>query len=188
MKKLLIMTCALCVFTGAANAAANTGVNKVNEGVKGNIEKFQKPPVEGKAPDMEHVKKFKKSHDAAFEQKLGLTEVQKLKARELRKSGHEKIKPVMDDIRLKKQEAEMVRNSKLTVEAQEEKLTAIDKDLKVLEKQAQQIRKQNMKDFEAILTRSQKKTLKNMKKEGRKNFEKNRKEIILPPPCKKFEK
>jgi hypothetical protein len=35
----------------------------------------------------------------------------------------------MKDIRAKKQEAEAIRRSKLTVEAQEEKLTAIDKDL-----------------------------------------------------------
>jgi Spy/CpxP family protein refolding chaperone len=82
----------------------------------------------------------------------------------------------------------MVRNSKLSVEAQEEKLTAIDKDLAGLKKEAQQIRKQNMKDFESILTKEQKKTLKNMKKEGRKNFDKQRKELP-PPPCKPvFEK
>ena len=179
------MTCALCVMAGAANAGEN---RVVNEGVKGNIEKFQKPPIERKAPDFEQIKRHKKFHEAAFEQKLELTEVQKLKARELRKSGHEKIDPVMKDIRVKKQEAEMIRNSKLTLEAKEEQLTAIDKDLAVLEKQAREIRKQNMKDFESILTREQKKTLKNMKKEGRKNFDKNRKEILPPPPCKKFEK
>lgn len=185
MKKLLIMTCALCILSGAANAVET---KIVNEGPKGDFEKFQRPPIERKAPDMEQIKKMKRNHEAAFEQKLGLTEVQKLKARELRKSGHEKIEPVMKDIRAKKQEAEMIRRSKLTVEAQEEKLTVIDKDLATLEKQAQQIRKQNMKDFEAILTKDQKKTLKNMKKEGRKNFEKNRKELLPPPPCKKFEK
>ena len=44
-----------------------------------------------------------------------------------------------------------------------------------------------MKDFEAILTKDQKKTLKNMKKEGRKNFDKNRKQLP-PPPCKPVEK
>ena len=72
----------------------------------------------------------------------------------------------------KKQEAKMVRLSKMTVQAQEEKLIEIDKELTVLEKKAQQIRKQNMKEFEAILTREQKQILKNMKKEGRRNFEK----------------
>ena len=199
MKKLLIMTCAMCVLTSAANAAASNAVK--NETIKGNIENLkQRPQIERKAPDMEQMKKIRKAHEQAFEQKLNLTEVQKLKARELRKSGHEKIEPVMKNIRAKKQEAEAIRRSKLTVEAQEEKLTAIDKDLTVLQKQAQEIRKQNMKDFEAILTKDQKKTLKNMKKEGRKNFDKkrkcdghkkfddHRKEIPPQPPIQTFEK
>ena len=54
---------------------------------------------------------------------------------------------------------------------QEEKLAAIDKELQALEKKANEIRRQNMKDFEAILTREQKKILKQMKKDGKKNFE-----------------
>ena len=90
----------------------------------------------------------------------------------------------MEQIRAKKQEAETIRNSKLTVQEQEEKLAVIDKDIAELKKQAKEIKKQNMKDFESILTREQKKTLKNMKKEGRKNFDKQRKEMV-PPPCTK---
>ena len=172
MKKFLIMTCALCVLTGIATA---------NEPIKQDLVKKGIP--QQTMPNPEQIHKIRKAHENAFEQKLGLTEVQKLKARELRKNGHEKIKPVMEEIKAKKQEAEVVRNSKLTVEAQEEKLTAIDKDLDTLRKQAKEIRKQNMKDFEAILTKDQKKTLKNMKKEGRKNFDKQRKELP-PPPCK----
>ena len=179
MKKLLIITCAMCVLGGAANAANNApekaGVNK------------QIVQIERKAPDAEQMKKIRKAHENAFEQKLGLTEVQKLKARELRKAGHEKIKPVMEQIKANKKEAEIIRNSNLTVEAQEEKLVVIDKNLAELEKQAKIIRKQNMKDFESILTKDQKKTLKNMKKEGRKNFDKNRKQLV-PPPCKPMKK
>ena len=179
MKKLLIMTCAICVLSGAAFADEQKG------DIKGGIEKKQPPQIERKAPDFEQMKRIKRAHEAAFDQKLGLTEVQKLKARELRKTGHAKIEPVMKDIRAKKQEAEMIRNSKLTVEAQEEKLKVIDKELSSLQKQAREIRKQNMKDFEAILTKDQRKTLKNMKKEGRKNFNNQRKELLPPPPCKK---
>ena len=64
---------------------------------------------------------------------------------------------------------------------QEEKLAVIDKELAKLEKQANQIRKQNMKDFESILTRDQKKILKQMKKEGRENFKRGQRPC--PPPC-----
>ncbi len=178
MKKLLIMTCAMCVLAGSAFA----GEDKTT-GFKGEVEKFERPPMERKAPNAEQMKQIRKAHEAAFEQKLSLTEVQKLKAREMRKAGHEKIEPVMKDLRAKRQEAEAIRNSKLTNEAKEEKLTAIDKDITELQKQAQTIRKQNMKDFESILTKDQKKTLKNMKKEGRKNFDKHKKDLV-PPPCK----
>ena len=108
--------------------------------------------------------------DMMFEQRLGLTELQKLKAREIRKNGHENLKPVLEEIKLKKQEAEMVRRSRMAVQMQEEKLIAIDKELKILEKKAQDIRRSNMREFESILTREQKRTLKNMKKEGRKRY------------------
>ena len=174
MKKFFIIACAMCVIAGSANAANDAAAK---------VEKFQRPNIEGKAPSPEQMQKIRHAHENAFEQKLGLTEVQKLKARELRKNGHAKMKPVMEEIKAKKIEAEKIRNSKLTVEAQEEQLTVIDKDLAALQKQAKEIRKQNMKDFESILTKEQKKTLKNMKKDGRKNFDKNRKELP-PPPCK----
>lgn len=174
MKKLSIVLCALCVFAAAANAAPEKTFPQ--QGPK------KMPAFDKKMPqNMEERAKMKRAHEAAFEQKLGLTEVQKLKARELRKSGHEKMRPVMEDLRAKRQEAETIRRSKLTVQEQEEKLTVIDKDIQELEKKAGEIRKQNMKDFESILNKQQRKTLKEMKKEGREKFEQGRK-IYHPHP------
>lgn len=112
-------------------------------------------------------------HHRMFEERLKLTEVQKLKAKNIRQAGHEKLKPIIDQIQSKKQEAEMVRRSRMAVQMQEEKLTVIDAELKDLEKQAQKIRKENMKEFESILTWQQRKVLKDMKKEGRKNYRQN---------------
>ena len=43
-----------------------------------------------------------------------------------------------------------------------------------------------MKEFESILTKEQKETLKQMKKEGRERFEQNHRHCPPPPP--KFEK
>ena len=170
MKKLAILLCTLCVITGSANAAVE---NEKVQAVK-------------KMPPREDVMKMKKHHEA-FEQKLGLTEVQKLKAREQRKAGFEKIKPVIEELKVKRQEAEAIRRSKISVQEQEEKLTVIDKDIQALEKQAAQIRKQNMKDFESILTKQQRATLKKMKKEGRAKY--GREHRLTPPPCPpKFEK
>ena len=113
---------------------------------------------------------MKEQRERAFEKRLDLTEVQKLKAREIRKNGHEKLRPVLDEIKSKKQEAEMVRRSRMAVQMQEEKLAVIDAELKLLEKKANSIRKINMKEFESILTKQQKRILKEMKKEGRQRY------------------
>ena len=154
MKKLLVMIFAMCMTITYANAA--------EQAVPAKAEKKQEVQARHDA--------MRKHRENAFEQRLGLTEVQKLKAREIRISGHEKIGPVINSIRFKKQEAEMVRRSRMAVQMQEEKLAEIDKELAELEKKAQIIRKENMKEFESILTRQQKKTLKQMKKEGRKRY------------------
>lgn len=165
MKKLAIMLCAMFVLAGTTYAADNQNI-----------------PNKKLPPNKEQMEKMRKAHEAAFEQKLGLTEVQKLKAKELRKAGFAKIKPIMEDLKAKKQEAELIKNDKdLTIEQKEEKLTVIDNDIAELKKQAAVIRKQNMKDFESILTKEQKRTLKQMKKEGREKFERNRQ--LPKPPC-----
>ena len=167
MKKLLILTCVISIIGSAVNAAENIG-NKTN--TTDNSQQIEKRVSDAT------VQRNKKARRNDFEQRLKLTETQKLKAQELRKIGHDRMKPIMEQIKGKKQEAKMVRLSKMTVQAQEEKLIEIDKELTMLEKKAQEIRKQNMKDFEAILTREQKQILKNMKKEGRRNFDKERRE------------
>ena len=114
--------------------------------------------------------KMKAQRELAFEKRLALTDEQKVKAKEIRIKGHEKIKPVIEQIVAKKQEAKMVKMSRIAVQVQEERLAVIDAELKVLEKKAHDIRKANMKEFESILTKQQKKTLKEMKKEGRKRY------------------
>ena len=112
--------------------------------------------------------------ERAFEKRLALTEEQKAKAKEIRIKGHEKIKPVIEEIKSKKQEAKMVKMSRIAVQMQEEKLAILDKEIKALEKKAHDIRKANMKEFESILTLKQRRILKQMKKEGRKNYHKSR--------------
>lgn len=150
MKKLLVLMSVLCLSITAVNAAEQAQAVQ-NQQVQKQINQ-------------------RIARENAFERRLELTELQKLKAREIRKTGHEKLKPVIEEIQSKKQEAEMIRRSRMAVQMQEEKLTVIDAELKVLEKKANSIRKSNMKEFESILTRQQKNTLKQMKKEGRKKY------------------
>lgn len=124
-------------------------------------------------PTKQEIEARRAQREAAFEQRLQLTEEQKIKARELRKQGFEKIKPVIDEIKAKKQEMEMVKRSRIAVQAQEEQLAKLDEELKILEKKAHEIRKANMKEFESILTKDQKKILKQMKQEGRNRYKQN---------------
>ena len=83
MKKIVLTLCALCVLTSASIAAETD--NKVPE---------KKNP-----PTREQMMKMHHAREAVFEQKLGLTEVQKLKVREQRKKRYEKIKPVMEQLK-----------------------------------------------------------------------------------------
>lgn len=150
MKKLLILLTVAIVSSSSIYAAENVIPIKQN--------------------DKTQAMNIRLQRENAFEKRLGLTEEQKVKAKEIRKNGHEKLRPVIEEIKLKKQEAKMVKMSRIAVEVQEERLAVIDSELKILEKKANEIRKSNMKEFESILTRNQKRILKQMKKEGRKRY------------------
>ncbi len=133
----------------------------------------QRPALERQKPEVKHQShRFDKQK---FEERLKLTDEQKVQAKELRKASFEKMKPIMEEMKLKKEEIGAVKRSKIAVEEQEVKIAKIREELKVLHKQAHEIRMQNMKDFEALLTKKQKKELAKMKKEGRKKFEKDHK-------------
>ena len=175
MKKLLLMMFAVSLTMMSANA--------VEKNANAQPDVIKRPPCEKKIK-CEHMKKTQ-----AFEKKLGLTDEQKVQARELRKQGFEKIKPVFEQIKAKKQEAENLKKSETALKDQSEQLKKLDKEIKALEKQAREIRKENMKEFEKILTKEQQKTLKKMKEEGRKNF-KAKHPNGRPPmrPCKCGEK
>lgn len=162
MKKLVILACALCLMSTAVFAG----------------EEFKRPNCKN-PPSKEEMIKMRKAREAAFEQKLGLTEAQKAKAKEIRQKGHKEMKPIMSKLREKRQEADMVKMSRIVGQDQEARLNAIDKDIKNLEKKANVIRKKNMKEFESILTKDQKKILEEMKKEGRQKFEAGQR----PCPC-----
>lgn len=138
-------------------------------------------PAEPKAEKQE----VKIHRENAFEKRLNLTDKQKVKAREIRIKGHEKMKPVMERIAMKKQEAIMVKMSRIAIRDQEERLAVIDAEIKDLEKKANEIRKQNMKEFESILTRKQRQILKEMKKEGRQRYQAEHPDgkPMMPPPA-----
>lgn len=117
---------------------------------------------------------------ADFEKRLKLTEEQKKLAKQLRMKGHEEMKPIIEKMRELRLEKEAVLKSRMAGAMQQEKIAEINAKIKDLRKQAHELRVKNMKEFEAILTDKQKKELKKMKEEGRKNFEKSKKKCKCP--------
>ena len=130
-------------------------------------ENMKKPPMPPRMTEQQRIK-----HEQAFEQRLNLTDEQKQKSRELRLEGREKIKPVVEQIKTREQQMKLVKESNLTDEEKNKKMDSLKSDMKSLHKQAHDIRVENMKNFEDILNSEQKKTLKEMRQEGRQEFNK----------------
>lgn len=140
---------------------------------------YEKPMHNSTNLNIEQARKLRAQKNAEFEKKLKLTDAQKLQAKELRKNGYEKISPIIQNIKTKEEEKLAIRASQQDQKVQREQIAKINNEIKVLQKQASDVRKQNMKDFEAILTTEQKNILKTMKKEGRKKYKSKH-------PCNRF--
>jgi len=173
MKKALLLAGILALTLSTqvyAADQASTDVTTTKQVTRVPLEKMHKPPM---AP-----KKIN------FEKRLNLTDEQKAQAKEIHKKGFEEIKPIMDKVHLKREEIEAVKRSNLAPEAQAEKIVQLRKELRDLQRQTRGIQMKNMKEFEAILTDKQKKELKKIKEEGRKNFAKNHKNPMFKMPPK----
>lgn len=127
---------------------------------------FANPPEKQICPAKEQMRQ-------EFEKRLNLSEKQKEKAKTIHKEGREQMRPVMEQIKLKHQEIDAIKRSRLAQRAQQERISQIEEEIKSLEKQAHEIRKKNSRDFEKILNKKQKAELEKMKAEGRARFEKH---------------
>lgn len=166
MKKLLILAGVLAISTASMSYAETTSTvtQQKKPTLKTEIShRPQRPPVD-----------FKKKQ-AEFEKRLKLTDEQKVKAKELRQKGHEEMKPIIEKIKEKHAQIETVKLSRISVQAQEEKIQQLKKEIGALKREAHELRMKNMKEFESILTKKQLKELEKIKKEGRKKFEKEHK-------------
>ena len=157
MKKVLL---SLLVFsflvTGSAYAETNYQL-KNNE--KSSVTK----------PNKQEMQKRRES----FEKRLNLTEEQVKLAKTQRENTREKMYPLMLQLKQKYSELSLLPKENLIEELKIEKEKNIKKDIKDLEKQIHELKVQNMRDFESILTAKQRKELIRMKQEGRKNFAKH---------------
>ena len=107
MKKLAILL-SLVVLTTACSYAADTKT----------AQKPKKPVI-----TQEQMQKMKAEREAAFEQKLQLTDEQKAQAKEFRTQAHEKLAPIVKQIKENRKEAYAIKKARGDVKTQEEKLT-----------------------------------------------------------------
>ena len=107
-----------------------------------------------------------------FEKRLNLSDKQKEKAKEIHKIGFDKMKVVMYEREMKRHEIEKIKASNLPEAQKEEKITALNAEIKNIDQKAHEIRIENSKEFEKILNKKQRNELEQMKAEGRANFEK----------------
>ncbi len=196
-KKLLIGLFVLGLITVNANVSK---AEETNKNVVKNPYEIQKPMAYkyiGEVPpalkhmgpgpqiDKKHQMKLYGPYEhanrqAEFEKKLNLTEEQKKQIEENRQKDHEKIKPIVEQIKQKRQEIRStIESATLTDEEKSKKTADLLKELDALKLQADNLRKENMKNFENILTEKQKKDFEKIKQERKKTMEKR---------AKKFEK
>lgn len=138
------------------------------------------PQINKKHPMKLHGPYEHANRQAEFEKRLNLTEEQKKQIEENRQKDHEKIKPIMEQIKQKRQEIRnTIESTTLTEEEKSKKTADLLKELDALKLQANNLRKENMQNFENILTEKQKKEFQKIKQERKKEMEKR---------AKKFEK
>ena len=117
-----------------------------------------------------------------LEEELGLTESQKEKAKENRIKGRQEMKPIMDEIRAKKEAILDIVDSDLSKEKQQEQIKVIQNEIRELHKKANAIREKNMAEFEKILTGKQKTKFEELKKRYNPKGGCERCERRMPPP------
>jgi Spy/CpxP family protein refolding chaperone len=121
-----------------------------------------------------------------MDEKLKLTDKQKEQAKQLRQQGREEMEPIMNAIRTKHEQKELIKRSKdITTEAKLEQVEKLNNQINALHKQAHDLRLKNQRDFEAILTPAQKKELDKIKADARKNMMKQKAQNKKSAPTKK---
>lgn len=179
---LTVALAATVIFSGLCSAQA--APCKVGENNNAPAQCAQKQPAPGdmaKRPDMkqkpspEEMKAMMEKRVEEFNKALGLTDAQVAQAKDIRVKGHEKMKPLMQKKKAKLDEIRAVMdNDDLSVKVQDKKIETLRGELKVIDQDIRQMRRDNEKEFTAILTPEQKVKYEQIKQEGRKHYREHR--------------
>ena len=144
---------------------------------KGNTPEFRKGHPDMMRPPF-HSKEEMQAKKAEIDKRLNLTDKQKQQIEKNKQKDREKIKPVMEKMKAKHEELHKIyTDESLTKEQKDKKAEAVKKDLNKLRTQADNCRKQNMKNFESVLTKDQKIEFEKIKQEQKAEMEKRKAEF-----------
>lgn len=207
MNKKLIIAYLAVIFSVVGFSVANAA--DTNEKVKETVQTQeqvnhpQKPPF-GEFKGPKHVrfdvspadhsqwkhptKEEMEAKRAEIDKRLKLTDKQKKQIELNKQQDREKMKPIFDEIHAKKQEfREIIENDNLSQAEKDKKLKEVKESMKELKTQAENLRKENMNNFESVLTEKQKKEFAKIKEEQKKEMEQRKKEFektVIPPQKK----
>lgn len=126
-------------------------------------------------PTPEQMKAMMEKRVEEFNKALGLSDEQIVKAKEIRTKGHEKMKPLIEKKKAKIAEIRTVMDDdNMTVKVQDSKIEKLRSELKPIDQDIRQLRRDNEKEFVSILTPEQKVKYAQIKEEGKKHFRKHR--------------
>ena len=115
---------------------------------------------------------------AEFEKRLNLTEEQKKQIEENKIKDREKMKPIFDEMKSKRMEIMNIKkDNKLSDSEKVKKSAELEKDIIDLRVKADELRRENMKNFENILTKEQLEEFSKIKEEQKQHMEKMRKQF-----------
>lgn len=141
---------------------------------KGHPDVFAPKHFEGRHPSPEEIRAKK----AEIDKRLKLTDEQKQQIENQKQLDREKIKPIVEQIKVKKNEFKSVlEDESLSSADKDKKLKELKDSLRELKNQAETLRKENMANFESILTDKQKKEFSKIKEEQKKEMEQRRKQF-----------
>lgn len=163
MKKTLLVSC-LLLATSSMSFAAGQG-------------QMQPQNAHGRYQNQEMQRPLRRPN---FDEKLNLTEAQKEKARVIRQQGHAQMRPIFEQLHSKMDQKRLLMQNKNAGVKEAQELAKLNNEIYALKNQADAIRDKNHKQFEAILTDSQKRTFEKIKREGRKKFEKKHRPSMSP--------
>lgn len=175
-KQILTLALAATVITGGITMAQAVPC-KVGEPVKAPVERKKPETCNLPRKEMkqnltpEQRKAMMEKRIEEFNKALGLSDEQIAKAKEIRTKGHEKMKPLMEKKKVKMDEIRAVMaDDNMLVKVQDKKIETLRGELKVIDQDIRQLRRDNEKEFQAILTDEQKAKYAQIKEEGRKHF------------------